>query len=143
MADEASIRSSMIIKKGSLDYNSKPTYFTADVSSAVAPTPGGITVSTAGTDVVLTELTTPGLCRLMNLDTTNYVQVGLYDPETVKFYPLLELMPGESYIVRLSRDIQWEYGTGAGTGTTGAETNILRLKAIGGNCECIVEAFEK
>lgn len=145
MSDEATVNSGLNARfpSGKLDYQSRPTTFRADMSTDAGPAPGRVTVSTAGSDVNLSAITTPGLCRMINLDSTNYVQVGLYDPETVKFYPMLEIMPGESYVLRISRDIKEEYGTGAGTGTTGASTNTLRMKAIGGACECLVEIFEK
>jgi len=141
MSDEATIRSSLLVKQGETDYQSRPTTFNADVAEGSGPTPGAITVSTAGTDVDLSELATPGLCRMQNLDETNYVTFGIFDPETVKFYPLGELLPGESYVLRLAHDIEEEYGTGAGTGTTGADTNRLRIKAHAAACVVLVEAF--
>jgi hypothetical protein len=57
------------------------------------------------------------------------------------FYPLIELLPGESYVFRLSRNIQEQYA-GTGTGTT-APDNRLRIKANGASCVVLVEAFEK
>ena len=151
MADEAKIQTSLQIRKTNTagdvveqEYRSQPTSFTADVASTQGPTPGSFLVSTAGTDVDLTGLTTPGLARFQNQDDANYVQVGMWDPEGVRFYPMLELLPGETFVVRLSRDIEEEYGTGdPGTGTAGASTNRLRFKAIAGDCQCKVEAFGK
>lgn len=147
MADEATIRSSLQIRKDDgaglvqLDYRSQPTAFQADVTGVLGPTPGAFVATTAGTDVDLTELTTPGLCRISNLDATNYVTVGIWDPEGNTFYPADEVLPGESYVKRLARDIEEEYGTGAGT--TGANTNRLRIKANTAACNVLVEAFEK
>lgn len=143
MADEVTVRSSMIIKKGNLDYVSRPTVFTADMDTAApdGPSPGSITVSTAGTDVDLSELSVPGFCVLYNLDSTNYVTYGIWDPEGARFYPLGELLPGEIYILRLARNIQEELGTG--TGTLGADTNRLRIKANNASCNIFVGAFEK
>lgn len=140
MANEATIRTSLIIKSGELDYGSKPTAFNADVAGSKGPSPGAITVATTGTDVDLSELSSPSLCRLMNLDGTNYVTVGVWDPENSLFFPSLELLPGETYIVRLSRFLQWEFGTG--TGTSGSETNTLRMYADTAACDVLVEAFE-
>jgi len=104
------------------------------------PTPGQITCTTTGTNVDLSVLATPGLCRIQNLDGTNFVTVGIWDPETEVFYPLLELLAGESYALRLSRDLAWEFATG--TGTIGPETNTLRIKADTASCDVLVEAFE-
>jgi hypothetical protein len=146
MSNEATIRSSLIILKddGSgttlLQYAGQPTAFQADVTGTFGPTPGAFAASTAGTDVDLTELTTPGLCRIMNQDDTNYVTVGMWDPEGSTFYPMMELLPGETYVFRLSRSIEEEYSTG--TGTTGANTNRLRIKADTAACNVLVEAFE-
>lgn len=142
MANEAEIRSSLQISKDNLEYRGQPTVFNADVTGTKGPTPGAITVSTAGTDVDLTALTTPGLCRIQNLeaDGGNYVSYGMWDPEGSKYLPLGELLPGESYVLRLARDIEEEYGTG--TGTTGASTNRLRFKANTAACVVLVEAFE-
>ena len=140
MANEATIRSSLAITKGKLKYSGQPTSFTADVAGTKGPTPGAIDVSIEGTDIDLGELTTPGLCRLMNLDDTNYVVYGIWDPEGARFYPLGELLPGETYVIRLARMIEEEYGTG--TGTVGADTNRLRMKADTATCNIVVEAFE-
>ena len=140
MADEAQIRSSLFIRKGEIDYQSRPTVFSADVSGTKGPTPGAVTFSTAGEDVDLTGLTVPGLCRLQNQDPTNYVTYGIWDPEGNTFYPLGELLSGESYVLRLSRDIEEEFGTGGGT--TGPNTNRLRIKADTAACVVLVEVFE-
>ena len=141
MGNEGTIRASLTVKQGKTDYTSRPATFNADIAEGAGPTPGAILISTAGTDVDLSELATPGLCRIQNLDETNYVTFGIFDPETVKFYPLGELLAGESYILRLAHDIEEEYGTGAGTGTTGADTNRLRIKANTAACVVLVEAF--
>jgi hypothetical protein len=148
MSNEATIRSSLQIRVEEnglvvLDYRAQPTSYQADVSSVVGPTPGSFLVSTAGTDVDLSALTIPGLCRFMNNSSSNYVTIGIWDPEGVKFFPMLELLPGEFQDVRLARDIQEEYADGSGTGTDGANTNRLRFKAIGAACNVTVDAFEK
>ena len=149
MADEATIRSSITILKRDangviqLQYVSQPQAFTADVSGAKGPTPGSITATVAGTDIDLSELTTPGLCRIMNQDADNYVEVGIYDPELNLFYPLMELLPGESYPLRLSRLLGHQTGgTITGTGTLTAKTNRLRIRGNSNNCNVLVEAFE-
>lgn len=139
MADEATIRSSLRIFKQSgditiMDYDSRPAAFSADVTGTRGPTPGALNVTTAGVEVDLSALTTPGLCRIMNLDATNYVQVGIYDGSN--FWEMVELLPGETYVFRLARTI----GKGTGTSYT---TGSLMLKANTATCVCIVEAFEK
>ena len=142
MADEVSIRNSLQISDSPLDYRSQPTQFLGDIVAAnpKGPCPGAITVAVAGTDVDFSELTTPGYCRLQNLDDTNFVTYGIWDPEGGVFYPLGEILAGETYVLRLSRDLAWEYGTG--TGTSGAETNTLRFKADTASLVVLIEAFE-
>jgi len=141
MANEIRVQSSLTILAGNIDYSSRPTAFIATMTGRKGPVPGAITVAILGTDVDLSGLTTPGVCRLMNLDTTNYVEVGVWDNDGDEFFPLFELLPGESYVVRLSRMLGWEYGD-VGTGTTGGKVNTLRLRANTTPCVVVVEAFE-
>jgi hypothetical protein len=141
MANEARLSVGLQISADNLRYQSQPTAFAADVTGRKGPTPGAITAPVGGKAVDLGELITPGLCRLMNVDSTNYVEVGIWDPGTDVFYPLVELLPGESFVIRLSRNIQEEY-VGTGTGTTGPG-NRLFVKANFADCVVLVEAFEK
>ncbi len=124
MSSEAKITSSLVINGGNagfLNYQSLPATFTADCTVAVAAgsTPGSVLCTVLGTLIDLTELTNPGgLCRLQNLDSTNYIEIGLHDAVTGEFYPVLELLPGESFIVRLARFLgEDQIGTGSGVGT--------------------------
>jgi len=91
-------------------------------------------------NVDFSQLTTPGLCRVMNQDATNYYEIGIWDPDNSKFFPMLEVLPGESFVVRLARSLQEEFQTG--TGTTGEAVNRLRVKANGASVEALIEAFE-
>jgi hypothetical protein len=146
MSNEARIQTSLNIQKSSgtiqqLDYRSSPNSYQVDVTGAKGPTPGAMSASVAGTDVDFSQLTQPTLCLLHNQDGTNFVEYGVWDPEGSKFYPLGELGPGEVHVLKLSRNLQEEYGTG--TGTTGANTNRLRLKADTAACNVFVGAFEK
>lgn len=139
MANEATVRAALSIRVGNIDYQSRPSTFLADVAEGTGPTPGEISVGVNGTDVDLTAVTTPGLCFLQNRDDTNYVDYGVYDPESAKFYPLGRLLAGECFVLRLSPRIESEYGTG--TGTTGPTTNTLRMQANGAACRVLVEVF--
>jgi hypothetical protein len=140
MADEATIISSISLNKGNLQYQSQPQSFTADVSGTKGPTPGAIAVSTTGTNVDLSQLTTPGLVRVLNLDEDHAVHYGPYDPETLRFYPVFKALPGESYVHRFSDLLGDELLTGTGTG--GASTVRLRMLAEVESCDVVVEAFE-
>lgn len=139
MSSEARINYSLSITKGSLKHRSSKG-FNADVSGQKGPVPGAITVALTGTDVDLSQLTVPGIVELTNLDDTNFFEFGIYDPDTGAFYPLGEVLAGESYPLRLSRNLQEQY---AGTGTAGGgETARLRLMANGAALNAYVGAFE-
>lgn len=141
MADEILVTASVQIRKDNLQYRSLPNSFKADmIGTAKGPSPGAVSVPTDGKDIYFNELVTPGVCVLTNLDDTNYVEYGIYDPQTSVFYPLGEIQPGETYVLRLSRNLQEQY-SGSGTGTTAPE-NYLRLKANVASCDVFVGAFE-
>ena len=134
MASEARIISSLQLVKGNLTYQSQPTAFTADVATAKGPTPGAVTVTTSGTTIDLGELSAlGGLCRVMNIDSTNYVEYGPHDGSA--FHPMGEILPGESFVFRLSRNLL--YGQ---SGT--AETHTLRFRANTASVIVLVEAFD-
>jgi len=104
--------------------------------------PGAVRVLTTGTNISFGELTTPGFVRLGNLDSTNYYEYGIYDANTNRFYPLGEVGPGESYVLKFSRNLLEYYFPGTGTGTSG-DTNFFRLRANTAALDAVVEAFEK
>ncbi len=142
MADEATVNCSLQIRSstGTLQYRSNPTAFLADVAGNKGPVPGAVTVPTTGVNVDLSGLTYKGLCRVMNLEletATTYVMLGVYDG--TNFFPLMELLPGETYVFRLYRYFGAEY---AGTGTN-ADADNLRLMSVGGTSVVTVEAFER
>lgn len=140
MAGEASISVSLRILKGNLDYTTPRTTQVGNVEGMNGPTPGAVNITTGGTDVDLSQLVTPGYCHLKNLDSTNYVEYGIWEPATSTFYPFGELRAGESYVIRFSRNLLEEY-SGVGTATTGP-TNTFRMKANYAACKVVIEAFE-
>ncbi len=139
MANEARVQSGFTLTKGNLTRRGQTAVFGVDVDGTKGPSPGAVTVSTSGTDVSFSQLSTPGLCQLTNLDSSNYFEYGIYEPGTSTFYPLGEVGPGESYVIKLSRNLLEEY---VGTGTSAA-TNTFRLKANGSSLDAVVEAYEK
>jgi hypothetical protein len=142
MASEARVSSSLQIDKDNLHYRPPGANFQATVTGQFGPTPGGMTVSLYGTIVDLSKLTVPGFCRIVNYGAAGYIEYGIVDPETGRFYPLGEVQAGESYVLRLSRNLRQEYGTGVGTGTLTGATNQLMLRASPTECKASVEAFE-
>ena len=141
MANEATIRANLTIRKSNLRYESKPLDFRATVTVGKGPSPGAILATRAGTLVDLSELALPGLCRIMNLDTVNDIVVGIGDG--VEFYPLMDVKAGETYIIRLSKWLGRSINIGsAGTGSFDVTAYRLVVKAEYANCECLVEAFD-
>lgn len=142
MSSEAQVRCSLQIKVGNLYFQNQPTQFVADVSVANGPTPGVVPVTITGVNIDLSKLTKPGFCVIQNLDVLatnplNYVLIGPYDG--VSFYPLIELLPGETCMLRLYRYLGGEF---LGTGTN-ADTNFLRAMSYNASCKILVQAFEK
>ena len=141
MSNEATVRTGIQIIVGGLIYRPPTASFNVDVSAARGPTPGLVVVPILGIDVDLSGLTTPGLCRISNYDTTNFITYGIGDAVTNEFYPLGEVGPEESYILKLSRNLGSDLDS-LTTGT-GSGTKTLRLVADTAVCNCSVEAFEK
>ncbi len=125
MADEATISAGLTLKKGNLDYASRPVTFSDDIDAAAptGPSPGSMAIATAGTDVAFGQLTTPGLAVLSNLDDTNFVEYGVKTGGT--FYELGEIKPGTHVVLRFSRNL-----------------SDFHMKANTGACECVISAFE-
>lgn len=141
MASEIQVRVTLAIRKGNQEYTSLPGAATLDMDGTKGPTPGALTIPTGGKVISLEEIVTPGVCWMINLDDTNYVEYGIRDPDSDRFYPLGELLPGIPTLIVLSRNLLEAYeGTGTGTSTT---SNEFFMKAIGGDCEVKVNAFER
>lgn len=140
MANEITVTSSLLVRKNKQQYQSLPASFQATQHGNGGPTPGTVTVSVDGTDIDLSALTTPGLCRVQNLDTVNAVELGVYNPDQSEMYPVMRIEAGESYVFRLSKNLNQEYA-GTGTGTTG-QLNTFRLQAENAACLVKVEAME-
>ena len=138
-----SIRTSLQLVIGNLTYQSQPQAFTpADPVNVLGPTPGAVVVPVTGVDIDLSQLVQPGLCRIMNIDDTNFVTYGIWDADNSALYPLGELLPAESYIIRLSRQLGEKEAAGTGTGATNTLPCTLRFKADSDSVNILVEAFD-
>lgn len=130
------------IRKGNLNYQSFPASWQGniDATNPSGPAPGAIQVTTAGVSVVFNELVLPSYCILQNLDLTNFVSYGLdYGGD---FLPLGEVLPGELYVIRLSRllgTLISDVITGTGAAASGA---TFFLKAEISPVNVFVGAFE-
>ncbi len=152
MSNEARIQISLQIRQQGIAgaagkfFQSNPTQFGADVGGPNGPSPGSLLVPTAGLDINFSQLKFPGgFCWFQNLDNTNYVEWGAFDPAIHKFYPIGELLPGELYLIRLSRWLGIEYGSGhlgTGTGSVGMG-DTLRFKAAIAPCVVTICGFDK
>jgi hypothetical protein len=143
MANEIRVQVSLQISQGNNSYQSKPTSFQANMAGIIGPTPGAITVSKVGTIVNLSQIVVPGgVCLIQNLDPVAYLEYGVYVPGLTDFLPLGEILAGEIYLLRLSRWLGQELGTGSGTHEVGSGLT-LQLKAIDvESLVAIVSAFD-
>lgn len=140
MAGEATLRVSLQIVKGNVQYQSPQTGFQADVSGSKGPCVGTVTVPTSGLDIDLSELTIPGWAYVQNQDSVNFVQIGIREPATSRFFPLLILKPGQGYPIQLSPYVGQQYDN-TGTGTSAA-INKLHVKADTSPCNVLFQIFE-
>ena len=53
-----------------------------------------------GSEMCIRDSSTPGVCVLHNLDTTNYVEYGMSDSGTIK--KLAKLSPGDVHMIRIA-----------------------------------------
>lgn len=145
MANEIQVRSSLQIRNGNLKYQSQPTAFNATMTGVKGPTPGAILISSGGTQISLAQLATlGGMCRVMNLDGTRTIEVGIYVVSLSRFIPFMSLLPGETYVFRMSEHLGEEY-TDTGTGST-AGIDYFWAKVSGPHgtpsAMLLVEAFD-
>ena len=147
MANEITVNSSLRISLGSLDYQSRPTAFKATLLNDAPPAPGRVNCVANVVKVVdLSTMVNPGVCRIQNLgdqaNLSTYVDVGMYDSVSAVFTPMLELLVGESYVMRLSRNLGEADSVPAPTGTSVSTRAQLALLSLGYNINVLVEAFD-
>lgn len=141
MANEIRVQAGLNVVNGNLNHRSSNSAFQADMSGTKGPSPGMINVSQNGTDIDLSELDDPGYCRFHNPGATRTITVGVWDGTNSKFFPVFEIPPGESAVMKLAADIEEEY-SGTGTGTS-SDVTTLRAKSEGGAGVLIVDAFDR
>ncbi len=140
MSNEAQLSISFRINNANLKYNPQAVTFAEDVAGTKGPSPGALTATLAGIDVDLSELALPGLCMIRNLDSANFVTVGLKDSVTHVFYPWMEIRAGKSWPVPLSRYLL--QGMGTGTGTADIANATVHIKSDTADVNISFEAFE-
>lgn len=99
MANETRVTGTLTIAKGYLKYNGPQRSFATTMAGTHAD--GGV-VNIGITEealVIDAGVATLGLAEFTNCDTVNQIAIGVKPAST--FYPLIYLLPGESYIMRL------------------------------------------
>ena len=100
MADEITISATMNATNSNYTY-SKSLTATVDQTTASGGAPGVQNIGTTHEQLIgLADLAAEGYAIAKNLDTSNYVEIGVDVSAT--FYPLLKLKPGEFSLFRLS-----------------------------------------
>lgn len=102
MANEFSVTSSIKLVNGNDSYT-RTISFNADQTAVGGPSPGVLSIGTTHEAVAPTDISNLGWAVFKNLDTTNFVEIGV--EVTSSFFPLLKLLPGEQVQVRLSPSI--------------------------------------
>lgn len=151
MANEISFRSSVTVRKKAADgswliregWNDS---FRLSMTGAQGPSPGAIAVPTYGVSITFSGIVTPAVCRFWNATESSShtrIALGVRDPDTALFYPLLSFPRGKGYPVILDPDL-FEGYTGPGTSTaTEATNNTLWAKAFGADGVLFVGGFEE
>jgi hypothetical protein len=102
MANEVSVSVSLQVNNGNMSFVKRDSY-TADQSAAGGPSNGVQEIGTSHEIVSITDITNKGFVYFGNLDTANYVEIGVDVSST--FYPLIKLGAGESATLRLSPSV--------------------------------------
>jgi hypothetical protein len=106
MADEITVSVGLNLLNGDKDSLTISPYTFAITQATAKPVRvGGSQVigHAAHEALALADLTTPGVCYLRNRDATNFVQIGV--DVSGDFYPLIKLMPGDAWIIRLPASV--------------------------------------
>lgn len=142
MDNEGQFNANLSITNGKLIVQ-RSFSFPFNQSTAKGSTPGNVAATVAGTVVSLAALTYPGVGYITNLDTTNYVQVGIYSSALGTFFPLMDVWAGETWPIRFSSRLGHGESGSSGTGTGGVGSDSLMIKGVGGTVNCDVQIFEK
>jgi hypothetical protein len=144
MSNEAIISVQLQVRIGSLNYQSLPPSYYGNISVANGPSPGVVTATPAGTVVAFTQLKVPGYFRIMNLQAVGspgYVEHGPWNG--TDFFPYEELLPGETYVGRFSRNLGQEFiGTASSSTHVGPKEIMVKAHGAGGNIAVLIECFD-
>lgn len=113
MANEINVSATVTATKGNLSV-SRTGQKQSDLGTARYAA-GAMSLTTTEAAIPLGPVTTPGVSYFKNLDTTNYLEIGLRPSGT--FYAAVKLLPSELAVLRL--------GTAAPYARAGAGTPLL------------------
>lgn len=100
MAGEINLSFTLRCQNGNYDYN-RSVQQTIDQTSAAGGVPGYQNIGTTHEQIGgLADMTNEGIAVIRNLDDTNFVEVGV--DVAAAFYPLVKVLPGEAYVMRLA-----------------------------------------
>lgn len=102
MANEVSVSVSLSVNNGNMSFTKRSSY-NADQTAAGGPSNGVQEIGTSHELVGITDITNKGFAYFGNLDTTNYVEIGVEVSST--FYPLIKLAAGETAVLKLSPSV--------------------------------------
>jgi hypothetical protein len=140
MSQEIRIQATLQVTNPPVQYYSQPGVSIANQVGVGGPAPGTVLAGVGGININFGPLTTPACCRIQNYDTVNFITYGVFDAESNEFYPLGEALPGESYVIRLSRHMKTVYPP-TGTGSPGAPLSF-HIRADRAPCLVQVDAFQ-
>ena len=104
MANEITVEVALTCTNGNLVVPRKGYNISITQSSALRQATTQIVGTAAGGEAVLLgDITTAGCFIARNLDSTNYVELGIQNGGT--FYPLLRLNAGEAMVARFAQSI--------------------------------------
>ncbi len=100
MADGITVTHQVTAVKGSMNFDTGGLSFTATQTNGRFSA-GVQDIGTTHEQVVIgSDIVAAGVSSFKNIDATNYVELGVVVSAT--FYPLVKLLPGESYPLRLA-----------------------------------------
>jgi hypothetical protein len=100
MANEITAYFGITVLKGNLNRRIDPVTVSADLAGSRVIQNVQIVASSAHEAIVVGDLASAGFAMFKNLDTTNFVSIGVEVSAT--FYAFIKLLPGESALVRLN-----------------------------------------
>jgi hypothetical protein len=105
MAGEITVIAALQIRNGNFELaQTGASRVSIDQTGVGGGVPGTVTVGVTEQDIDLSALTTLGIVRIVNLDTTNYVTWGPKDGSG-NMLPIGRLKPGEPALFRLEPGI--------------------------------------